>query len=113
MNWLRWKGGRQDGGYRKMLLATMPFPLPFDCYLIQYPEGSSIPPHVDPVTNKRHYRLNIILRKSREGGEFICKNPIFETERIKLFRPDVSEHQVTKVVGGSRYVLSIGWVLTK
>ena len=36
---------------------------------------------------------------------------IFETKRIKLFRSDVSVHSVTKVQGGSRYVLSLGWVL--
>jgi hypothetical protein len=40
-------------------------------------------------------------------------NPIYSSSRIKLFRPDQSEHSVTKVRGGSRYVLSIGWVRGK
>jgi hypothetical protein len=30
---------------------------------------------------------------------------------IKPFRPDACEHSVTRVLGGSRYVLSVGWVL--
>ncbi len=93
-----------------MLLLTASWPLPFDSYLIRYPEGSEIPPHTDPVSSGRHYRLNIVLKSPRSGGEFVCATPLFETRRIKLFRPDACEHSVTRVVGGSRYVLSIGWV---
>jgi hypothetical protein len=43
----------------------------------------------------------------------VCADPIFETRRIKLFRPDACEHSVTRVVGGSRYVFSLGWVLRR
>lgn len=107
----RWQRGRQAGGYDRMLLATARWPLPFDCYLIRYPDGSHIPPHTDPVSEGRHYRLNIVLKSPRSGGEFLCANPIFATRRIKLFRPDQCEHSVTRVEGGSRYVFSIGWVL--
>jgi hypothetical protein len=107
----RWQRGRQGSGYDKMLLATAKWPLPFDSYLIRYPEGSAIPPHTDPVQSGRHYRLNIILKSPKSGGEFICATPIFATKRIKLFRPDACEHSVTQVVGGSRYVFSLGWVL--
>jgi hypothetical protein len=88
------------------------WPLGFDSYLIRYPEGSEISPHVDPVQAGRHYRLNIVLKAPRAGGEFICATPIFATKRIKLFRPDACEHSVTRVIGGSRYVLSIGWVVS-
>jgi len=109
----RWQSGRQGSGYDKMLLFTLPWPIPFDSYLIRYPEGSSVPPHKDPVQVGRHYRLNIILKASTSGGEFVCSNPIHESRRIKLFRPDDCEHSVTLVQGGSRYVLSIGWVLGK
>lgn len=110
--WLafRWQPGRQGSGYDKMLLLAGTWPLPFDSYLIRYPDGSSIPPHTDPVQQGRHYRLNIILKSPRSGGEFVCDRPIYASARIKLFRPDQCEHQVTKVQGGSRYVLSIGWV---
>jgi hypothetical protein len=109
---LRWQRGRQGGGYDKMLLLTARWPLAFDSYLIRYPEGSEIPPHIDPVTAGRHYRLNVILKTPQRGGEFVCATPIFATRRIKLFRPDTCEHSVTHVEGGSRYVLSIGWVRT-
>jgi hypothetical protein len=109
----RWQAGRQGTGYDKMLLLTASWPLPFDSYLIRYPEGSQIPPHTDPLSSGRHYRLNVILKSSRVGGAFVCARPIFESKRIKLFRPDACEHSVTKVEGGSRYVLSIGWVLGK
>lgn len=107
----RWQPGRQGTGYDKMLLFTARWPLPFDSYLLRYPEGSEIPPHTDPVQAGRHYRLNLILKSPRSGGEFVCRDPIYSSRRIKLFRPDLCEHSVTRVIGGSRYVLSIGWIL--
>jgi hypothetical protein len=103
----RWQHGRQKSGYDKMLLLWSKMPIPFDIYLIRYHEGSSIPPHTDKVQSGRHYRMNIILKKSKSGGEFVCSKNIINTTRIKLFRPDLYEHSVTKVEGGSRYVLSI------
>ncbi|WOI53197.1 2OG-Fe(II) oxygenase [Parvularcula sp. LCG005] len=106
----RWVRGRQASGYDKMLLATLPIPLPWDCYLLRFPTGSEIPPHTDPVTGKRHYRLNIVIRQADVGGEFFCADPIYATRRIKFFRPDRSEHAVSRVEAGTRYVLSIGWV---
>ncbi|MBS7807920.1 2OG-Fe(II) oxygenase [Variovorax sp. PCZ-1] len=111
MAWLKWLRGRQGTGYDKMLLATARWPLPFDCYLLRYPQGSAIPPHTDPVTDKRHYRLNIVVKRAVEGGDFLCATPIFATARIKLFRPDACEHAVSEVKKGSRYVFSLGWVL--
>lgn len=42
----RWDKGRQGTGYDKMLLITS-YPVPFDSYIIRYPEGSEIPPHID------------------------------------------------------------------
>lgn len=109
----RWQRGRQGTGYDKMLLLTARWPVPFDAYLIRYPDGSEIPPHTDPVGAGRHYRLNIILKSPASGGEFVCADPLLATKRIKLFRPDASTHGVTRVVGGSRYVFSVGWVLGK
>lgn len=107
----RWQRGRQGTGYDKMLLLALPWPVPLDSYLIRYPEGSSVPPHTDPAGHGRHYRLNIILKSPRAGGEFSCSSTLYSSKRIKLFRPDICEHSVTLVAGGSRYVLSIGWVL--
>ena len=80
--WMRWQKGRQNTGYDKLLIAVNPFVVPFDCYL-----------------------------RSPSGGEFICANPIFQSARVNVFRSDVSMHSVSRVVGGTRYVLSIGWVL--
>lgn len=71
----RWQRGRQGTGYDKMLLLTARWPLPFDSYLLRYPEGSEIPPHTDPVGAGRHYRLNIVLKSPRAGGEFVCATP--------------------------------------
>ena len=110
-NAFRWQRGRQGTGYDKMLLATARWPIPFDSYLIRYPDGSEIPAHTDPVAIGRHFRLNIVLKSPSSGGEFVCSSPIFQTRRIKLFRPDACEHSVTRVMGGSRYVFSLGWVL--
>ena len=110
-NLWRWQRGRQGSGYDKLLLAGTLWPLPCDCYLLRFPTDASVPPHTDRVSLGRHYRLNIILRAPRRGGEFVCARPIHAGRRIKLFRPDVEEHSVTMIEEGTRWVLSIGWVL--
>lgn len=107
-----WKQGRQSSGYSKISLLESMWPIPFDLYLLKFPEGSQIPEHVDKVDEGfRHYRLNIILKKSLSGGEFMAEQSIINWSRFKFFRPDISKHSVTKVVGGSRYVLSFGFLL--
>jgi hypothetical protein len=106
----KWQKGRQKTGYEKMLLAGAIWPIKFDVYLLKFPEGCEVPPHTDKVDSGRHYRLNVILKKAKSGGEFICSSPIYSNRRIKFFRPDVCEHSVTKVISGNRYLLSIGWV---
>lgn len=113
-HWLRWQKGRQQSGYDKMLLATARLPFTwlqgFDVYLLRFPVGSAIRPHRDEVEGGRHYRLNIILRPAKVGGVFSCTESIYESARIKLFRPDVSEHAVSEVLEGTRLLLSVGWV---
>jgi len=106
----RWERGRQKSGYHKMLLCRLTWPIKFDTYLLKFPEGSEIAPHVDKVVSGKHYRLNIVIRNAYKGGEFSCSNPIYETKRVKFFRPDISEHKVSRIVKGNRYLLSIGWV---
>ena len=106
----KWDKGRQLSGYQKMLLIRSQWLFKFDVYLLKFPQGSEIKQHVDTVTSGKHFRLNIVLKKAKQGGEFICNDLIFETARIKLFRPDICTHSVTEVVRGERYVLSIGWV---
>ena len=106
----RWQGGRQNTGYEKMLLCSTRWPVKFDLYILKFNLGSEIFPHIDSVAFGKHYRLNIVLWAASEGGEFICSNPIFATKKIKFFRPDISEHSVTKIRKGTRYVLSLGWI---
>ena len=106
----RWQRGRQESGYDKMLLCGLLWPIKFDCYLIKFPSGSEIKPHIDSVKMGRHFRLNIVLKKAKQGGEFVCEQAIINNPRIKLFRPDLHQHSVTKIEQGSRYVLSIGWI---
>lgn len=93
-----------------MLLAGMRWPVKFDVYLLRFPEGCEVPPHTDKVPTGEHYRLNIVLKQATSGGEFLCTAPIFSSKRIKFFRPDTCEHEVTKVLKGNRYLLSLGWV---
>lgn len=112
MKWLNWESGRQNSGYKKMLLLVNHFWIPFDFYFLKFEEGSCIPEHTDPVKlGYKHYRLNIIVKKSKSGGEFISEKNILNFSRIKFFRPDLYKHSVTTVVGGSRYVLSFGFLL--
>lgn len=108
----RWQRGRQQSGYEKMLLCGALWPIKFDIYWLKFPEGSEIIAHTDKVATGKHYRLNIVLKNAIKGGEFICENPIFATKRIKFFRPDISQHQVSKIVKGNRYLLSIGWIIS-
>ena len=105
-----WERGRQKSGYDKMLLCRIFSPFKFDAYLIKFPQGSEIKPHTDKVRTGKHFRLNIVLKHAEEGGEFICENLIINYSRIKLFRPDVEQHQVLKINKGTRYILSIGWI---
>jgi hypothetical protein len=55
--------------------------------------------------------LNLVLKAAPAGGEFVCAAPLFASRRVNFFRSDACEHSVTRVGGGNRYVLSIGWVL--
>lgn len=106
---LPWTQGRQGTGYNKIKLFESQ-KLKCDGYLLYYPEGSEIPLHTDPVTLGRHYRLNIMLKKARKGGDFICANPLFKCWRLFFFRPDASPHAVSRIDSGYRVMLSIGWV---
>lgn len=107
---LRWQPGRQGSGYFKMYLANWLF---FDVLLLKFPTGSYIDPHTDPIPGKRHFRLNIFLKKAQKGGEFVLNcgaQALAGGSRWELFRPDIMPHYVTKIDQGTRYVLSIGWV---
>lgn len=109
---MKWETGRQNSGYERLTLFHFFIPLQgVDCHFIRFPTGSHIPKHVDEVTFGRHFRLNIILKKAKKGGEFICEDTLINWSRIKLFRPDIAEHSVTEITDGNRLVFSLGWIL--
>jgi hypothetical protein len=103
-----WQEGRQGTGYLKLKLFQNNF---MDAYILKFPKGSRVPPHKDPVEGKKHYRMNLILRKGK-GGEFECKETILNLSRLKLFRPDLNEHSVSEVTDGTRLLLSVGWAIS-
>lgn len=92
---MKWEPGRQGTGYRKLRLAHGES---WDCYLMDYPPGSFIPPHTDPVPGKAHHRFNLVLWGKR-GFE----------PRARMFRPDLELHEVPTITP-RRVVFSIGWV---
>lgn len=107
---MKWEQGRQGTGYKKLCLFLIGSTRlgGVDGYLLRYDKGDSIPVHTDPVTGKRHFRLNIELKRAKLGGQLYVENPIFRLGPITLFRSDLSRHSVGLVEEGTRYVLSFG-----
>lgn len=109
----RWRQGRQGTGYEKLLLATAPWPVPFDLYLLRFREGIEVPWHVDQSKpGQRHYRLNVTLRPALAGGRFETKDgrPIVSLGWLALFRPDRVTHAQTRIDRGTQLMLSLGWL---
>jgi hypothetical protein len=100
---LRWTPGRQGTGYRKLLLAQG---RRFDLYVIDYPPGTSVPTHVDPVPGRRHWRANLRLW----GDDAFDGDAVVRFGRLVVFRPDVTPHAVS-TVRRRRVVLSLGLAL--
>jgi hypothetical protein len=107
---MKWTKGRQNSGYETLTLIKKGFKCfrlsGFDLHLIRYNDGDYIPPHVDTVDENNHYRLNLVLKKPKSGGEFYCEKQ-FKLGRLHIFRPDKYIHSVTKCIG-TRYVFSFG-----
>jgi hypothetical protein len=105
----RWRKGRQDAQYE--VLTFLRFGLKgygCDGHIIRYAGPVYLPPHVDPVDGKRHYRLNIVIGKK---GRFDTAGSIFNWRgRVVLFRPDKCLHGL-KLESGRRFVLSFGVAL--
>lgn len=108
----KWSKGRLSGGYDTITLIKRGFKfwklVGFDCHIIRYSDGDSIPPHTDPTTIGSHHRINIVFKYPKSGGVFSC-DKFYKFGPVIYFRPDLYEHSVSKCIG-SRYVLSIGWV---
>lgn len=76
-------------------------------YLVHYRQGHRIMPHVDGVAEGKLYKLNCVLVKPRRGGVFSCERTIFDLlGRLVLFRPDLHQHEVSRIEDGSRWLLS-------
>lgn len=110
---MKWVQGRQGTGYEKLKLFQFLF---FDCYLLRYKVGDSIPWHTDPIPNRKHLRLNIELKKAKVGGTLFLANAknhsdVTKASRFTLFRSDIQPHMVTKILEGNRWVLTFGVAL--
>lgn len=82
-------------------------------YLVRYPQGHKVVPHVDMVASGRLYKLNLVLKKPRSGGKFICEQNIFNLAgRAYLFRPDLHMHRVSRIKEGNRWLLSFALTLS-
>lgn len=108
--WLRWFPGRQHTGYDTMLLIESQR-LKLDLWILRFKPGAYIKRHVDDIAKGRHFRLNIYLRNAKVGGKFECDYPIISNRFLTFFRPDITQHSVSEVKEGTRYVLSFGFVL--
>ncbi|WP_158773581.1 2OG-Fe(II) oxygenase [Cobetia sp. L2A1] len=76
--------------------------------LVTYPQGHRVMRHNDPMGSGRYYKLNIVLKKPRQGGVFEADGTLFTLfDRIVLFRPDLHEHSVSRIEQGKRVLLSI------
>jgi hypothetical protein len=124
-----WHEGRQGTGYEVLPLKkelTMFFTSVFvkralrhigepvedfwDTYLIRYPDGSSIPKHLDDASfGLRHRRLNAMVTAPEDGGRLTINNieiPLLVGDAV-LFYPNEEEHEVT-TVRGTRLIFSVG-----
>lgn len=106
----KWQNGRQKSGYDKLPIISASW-LNFDLWLLRFKPGAYIAPHVDTVTDRRHYRLNIFIKPAKVGGVFRAGTVIYQNKFLAFFRPDISTHSVSKVESGTRYVLSLGFTL--
>ena len=106
---MKWLKGRQSSGYYKLPIFGGSWPVNFDVWFLKFPPGAKILPHSDKVPTGKHYRLNIIVKNAKEGGEYFGEF-LWRSRRIILFRPDKMVHGVTKVTSGTRYVFSVGWI---
>lgn len=76
--------------------------------LVTYPEGHGVLRHHDPMGSGSYYKLNVVLKKPKEGGVFETDRVIFSLfNRVFLFRPDLYDHSVSTIKRGKRVLLSI------
>ena len=75
--------------------------------LVTYLADHKVMRHIDPVPERKYYKLNFLLVKPESGGVFACEKCILNLfGRIYLFRPDQYEHSVSRIEAGKRVLLS-------
>jgi hypothetical protein len=81
-----------------------------DCYVLRYPDGSHIPKHRDDAPfGSEHHRINAVVVQPAAGGTLIVEGVVWPLDvgDAYTFRPDVEEHEVTRVEG-QRLVFTVG-----
>ena len=104
----KWERGRQEGSYYKLKLLKSKL-LSCDAYILKFPRGCSVMKHTDPVADGfRHYRLNILLKKSSNPRDrMYTLGPVKRWWRFEFFRPDLYEHGL-EPIEDSMWMFSFG-----
>ncbi len=80
--------------------------------LVTYSVGHKVTRHIDMVDGGRYYKLNFMLIKPIEGGNFQSDKVIFSVfNRVIFFRPDLYAHSVSTITEGKRVLLSFAFHL--
>lgn len=104
-----WVHVGQEISYRKFVLnVRWPITFQFQIFITRYGAGGLLEEHIDSThEDEKQFRLMVLLKRPKQGGELICEKFIINRGRIKLFEPNRYKHQVTKVVRGERLVALI------
>ena len=110
---MKWELGRQNTGYEKLKLFSF---WRFDAYILRFKPGAYVDYHRDRINfprERKHFRLNILLKDCEIGGRFLVAHPCrLEARSIRcrfhLFRPDLIPHAISEVLVGTKYILSLG-----
>jgi hypothetical protein len=93
-------------------ILKWPFRIAVFLSLLDYPEGSLVEAHNDGGPDPKQMKpvigcnFNIVLKKAKIGGEFICPQAWVNTSRVKIFNGDKFQHEVTKIEKGNRVLLA-------
>ena len=85
-----------------------------DAYFLWFPAQQRVDPHVDPVKDKEHHRINLTLfgfwtLKVEENNKTVRKEQ--GAFNYHKFRPDIQRHSA--IFHKNCLVFSFGWVKTK
>lgn len=116
MKLFKWLPGRQLGcNYEKYCFLRFKIgKYGFDGYILKYKARTSLPFHIDPVENGRHWRLNITLKGESVFQKYEGEDPngieltLHEPGTFELFRPDLQAHSLRLITDSTK--LSLGFV---